>query len=117
MKKYLYHSTLYLVLAPSLAHALDPGPASTEQLRYEIELEDGRFSPPVLRVPSGQKFHLEIENEEDHDTLEFSIPSLGFELAVTPGQERDAFLGPLDAGEYPFEDALNSSRSGVLKVE
>jgi high-affinity iron transporter len=105
-------ASVLLLCATSL-----PSHAKEAMPEYEIELENGKFSPSVLRVPSGKKFKLEVENEDSEGTLEFSIPSLGFELAVTPGQEYESYLGPLDAGEYPFEDALDSSRKGILKVE
>lgn len=82
----------------------------------EIELEDGRFSEERITMPSNVKTTLEIENESNQ-TIEFFIPSLDIQLGVPADSERELVLEPLKAGEYPFENALDSSAKGVLVVE
>ena len=86
------------------------------EIEYEIEFENNQFSPTQLVVPAGSKFELEVENEGSEE-IAFSIPELGFEIAVPAGAEREAYLGPLEPGDYAFEDALDSSRKGVLRVK
>ena len=68
---------------------------------YTMVLKDHRFQPEELVVPTGKKIKLQIENRDD-TSEEFESSSLNREK-VLPGQRTTTlFIGPLDAGRYPF---------------
>jgi hypothetical protein len=70
-------------------------------LVYTLVLKDHRFQPEELIVPAGKKIKLLIENR-DETSDEFESFPMNREK-VLPGQRTTTiFIGPLDAGRYPY---------------
>lgn len=72
------------------------------------------YVPERIEVPAGQKFKLQVRNEDD-SADEFESTDLNREKLVPPGQTVTVFLGPLDRGEYKFfADFHQDTGQGVL---
>ena len=75
--------------------------ADDDVIVYTLVLKDHRFQPEELIVPAGKKIKLMIDNR-DETSDEFESFALNREKVV-PGQRTTTiFIGPLDAGRYPF---------------
>ena len=95
-----------LMLAASTAGAVD----------YDAKLviRDHKFEPVELTVPAGQKIKLLVDNQ-DATPEEFESNELNREKIVTGKGTVTVFLGPLDAGRYPFfGDFHQETAQGVL---
>ena len=68
---------------------------------YEIEIRDHLFYPSELTIPSGVKVKLLIVNS-DETAEEFESFELNREKVIRGGKTGVVFIGPLEAGEYPF---------------
>lgn len=81
---------------------------------YTLVIKDHRFEPAELIVPSGVKFKLVIDNQ-DATPEEFDSHALNREKVIGANSRITLYLGPLDAGRYPFDGELHEAR-GVLIV-
>jgi predicted DNA-binding antitoxin AbrB/MazE fold protein len=90
--------------------------AVADEKEFELEYENGAFEPDTLKLPAGEKIKLEIENE-GKEPLVFFVYALDAELSVPPDSEREIYLGPIDTGDYEFENRLDEKARGALKVE
>ena len=72
-----------------------------DEPQFTLTIKEHRFDPAELQVPAGVKVKLLIKNE-DFTPEEFESHELHREKVVPPGQEITVFVGPLDAGTYPF---------------
>jgi heme/copper-type cytochrome/quinol oxidase subunit 2 len=72
-----------------------------EDPQFALSIKEHRFVPAELQVPAGVKLKLLIKNE-DSTPEEFESHELHREKVVPPGQQITVFVGPLDAGTYPF---------------
>jgi plastocyanin len=98
-----------LMLAASTAWGVD----------YDAKLviRDHKFEPVELTVPAGQKIKLLVDNQ-DATPEEFESNELNREKIVTGKGTITVFLGPLDAGRYPFfGDFHQETAQGVLIVK
>jgi len=68
---------------------------------YVIEIRDHLFYPSELTIPSGVKVKLRIVNT-DETPEEFESYELNREKVIRGGRSGTVFVGPLQAGEYPF---------------
>ena len=83
---------------------------------YEAKLviANHKFEPAELTVPTGQKIKLLVENK-DATPEEFESNELNREKIVVGNGTITVFLGPLDAGRYPFfGDFHQETAQGVL---
>ena len=95
-------------LAPVLA-------AEVPEVRLVIK--DHRFDPAELKVRSGQKVKLIIENK-DATPEEFESYELNREKIVAGNATITVFVGPLEKGRYPFFGEFNKdSAQGALIVD
>lgn len=79
-----------------------------------LVIRDHKFEPVELTVPAGQKFKLVVENQ-DATPEEFESNELNREKVVVGKGTITVFLGPLDAGRYPFfGDFHQETAQGVL---
>lgn len=108
MKKFLIVTALGCASVAPLAAA-----QAAEQATYTIEMKNGTFEPQALEVPAGQKIHLIVKNGEKVQT-EFESYKLDQEQKIESGQSIDAYVGPLEAGEYPVFDDNNPDATGKL---
>ncbi|HLJ21274.1 MAG TPA: cupredoxin domain-containing protein [Stellaceae bacterium] len=88
----------YLILGLFLASG---APVFADDPQFALSIKEHRFVPSELQVPAGVKVKLLIKNE-DSTPEEFESHELHREKVVPPGQEITVFVGPLDAGTYPF---------------
>ena len=99
-------TSLVLLFASTVAQAAD----------YDAKLviSNHKFEPAELTVPSGQKIKLLVENK-DATPEEFESNELNREKIVVGNGTITVFLGPLDAGRYPFfGDFHQETAQGVL---
>ena len=90
----------------SLAHA--------EDFEAKLAIRDHKFEPAELTVPAGTKIKLSIENK-DATPEEFESQELNREKVVVGNGTITVFIGPLDAGRYPFfGDFHQETAQGVL---
>ncbi len=84
-----------------------PGLAA-DPLEVKLIIKNHRFQPTELKVPSGQKIKLVVENQ-DPTPEEFESYSLNREKIV-PGKGRiTVLIGPLKPGKYEFFGEFNMS--------
>ena len=91
---------LLLLTGASLALLLSAA-ASAATAEYEIVIRDHLFFPAELTIPSGVKVRLRIVNEDDTPE-EFESFELNREKVILGKRSGVVFIGPLQAGEYPF---------------
>ncbi|HTS91644.1 MAG TPA: cupredoxin domain-containing protein [Stellaceae bacterium] len=73
---------------------------------FNLTIQNHKFSPEVLEVPAGVKIKLLVKNL-DATPEEFESNELHREKVVPAGQEVPIFIGPLEAGTYPFFGDFN----------
>ena len=99
---------LFALLLPFAALADD------DALVYTLVLKDHRFQPEELIVPAGKKIKLLIDNR-DETSDEFESFALNREKVVPAQGTTTLFIGPLDAGRYPFiGEFYEESAHGVI---
>ena len=99
--------TALLVVAPRAADAADP---------VVLTLKDHKFNPDRVTVPAGQRFRIEVINNDD-TVEEFESYDLKIEKIVVPGGKITASAGPLRPGEYKFFGDYHPDQAvGVLIV-
>ena len=98
------HFLLAALLLPLTAHAED----------YMLTIKDHQFQPSELTIPAGTKIKLRIENQ-DATPEEFDSYALDREKVITGHSSATIFIGPLDAGRYPFIGEFHSATAqGVI---
>lgn len=88
-----------LVLTALACAATGASAAETVQLT----LKDHRFTPDQVSVPSGERFRIEVINQ-DASPAEFESSDLRAEKIIVPGGKISVFAGPLKPGTYKFFD-------------
>ena len=68
-----------------------------------LSIKDHRFTPTELTVPAGERFRIEVENQ-DRTPAEFESSDLRVEKIVVPGGKITVMAGPLKPGTYKFFD-------------
>ena len=90
--------------------------AYADDFEARLVIREHKFEPTELTVPAGQKIKLLVENQ-DATPEEFESNELNREKVVTGKGTITVFLGPLDAGRYPFfGDFHQETAQGVLVV-
>ena len=104
-----------LILA--IAGMVAAGAAWAEDYDAKLVIRDHKFEPVELTVPAGQKIKLLVDNQ-DATPEEFESNELNREKIVTGKGTITVFLGPLEAGRYPFfGDFHQETAQGVLIVK
>lgn len=81
---------------------------------YSLVIKDHRFQPAELTVPAGSKIKLMIENRDDTPE-EFESHALNREKVIAAHGKATLYIGPLEAGSYPFFGEFNeASAQGVI---
>jgi plastocyanin len=101
-----------LVLAALLAAAL--GASAADAPKFNIAIENHKFTPDRIEVPAGQKVQLVVENK-DATPEEFESHPLKVEKVI-PGKSKATInIGPLKPGEYKFVGEFNEKTAkGVI---
>ena len=96
---------------------LAAGSAWAEDVEAKLIIRDHKFEPVELTVPAGKKIKLLVDNQ-DATPEEFESNELNREKIVVGKGTITVFLGPLDAGRYPFfGDFHQETAQGVLIVK
>jgi hypothetical protein len=79
-----------------------------------LRLKDHRFTPSEVTVTAGERFRIEVENQDD-TPAEFESGDLRVEKIVVPGGKISVMAGPLKPGTYKFFDDYHpDAASGVV---
>jgi len=90
------------------------GGVRAEDAQATLVIRDHKFEPAELTVPAGAKIKLSIENH-DATPEEFESHELNREKIVVGNGTITVFIGPLEAGRYPFfGDFHQETAQGVL---
>jgi hypothetical protein len=96
---------LAAVLFVCAAWAADP---------VQLRLKDHRFTPSDVTVAAGERFRIEVENQDDAPA-EFESSDLRVEKIIVPGGKISVMAGPLKPGTYTFFDDYHpDTASGVM---
>ena len=68
-----------------------------------LTLKDHHFTPTDVTVPAGERFRIEVQNQ-DTTPAEFESNDLRVEKIVVPGGKIVVTAGPLKPGTYKFFD-------------
>jgi hypothetical protein len=93
---------ILLVLAPIFA-LLPTAVAALAAEVVTLTIKDHRFVPSEVSVPAGERFRIEVENQ-DSTPAEFESADLRVEKIVVPGGKIAVMTGPLKPGIYKFFD-------------
>jgi hypothetical protein len=88
------------LLFPLLAIAADE--------EYTIQIQNHRFIPEQLIVPTNKKIKLLIENK-DATPEEFESYELNREKVITGNGKTTIYIGPLSPGKYPYFGDFNQA--------
>jgi hypothetical protein len=75
---------------------------------FEIAIKNHKFEPVTLEVPANKKLKLIVKNQ-DPTAEEFESYELNREKVVPANSQGVVFIGPLDAGTYPFFGDFNQA--------
>ena len=99
---------LLTLLFPNVARADDTDAG------YKLVINDHRFQPAELTVPSGTKIKLTIENQ-DATPEEFDSYALNREKVISGHSTATIYIGPLAPGRYSFEGEFHATTAqGVI---
>jgi plastocyanin len=99
------------LLFPNVARADDTDAA------YKLVINDHRFQPAELTVPSGTKIRLTIENQ-DATPEEFDSYALNREKVISGHGTATIYIGPLSPGRYPFTGEFHATTAqGVIVAQ
>jgi hypothetical protein len=68
-----------------------------------LTIKNHQFVPSEVSVPAGERFRIEVENQ-DSTPAEFESADLRVEKIVVPGGKITVMAGPLKPGIYKFFD-------------
>jgi hypothetical protein len=102
MKERFVSSALFGVSALVLLGLAPADLARAEDLTtYTITLQNHRFTPAEIHVPTGKPFFVVVTNgNSDADEFEMLFPAL--ERPLQPGQQGKVRIRPLAPGRFPF---------------
>lgn len=79
-----------------------------------LTLKDHRFNPATVTAPTGERFRIEVTNQDD-TPAEFESGDLRIEKIVVPGGKISVMAGPLKPGIYKFFDEYHpDTATGTL---
>jgi len=105
------------IAAMTLAIVCMAGTARAADVEAKLTIRDHKFEPAELMVPAGAKIKLSIENH-DATPEEFESRELNREKIVVGNGTIIVFIGPLEAGKYPFfGDFHQETAQGVLVAQ
>jgi hypothetical protein len=91
-----------------------PFAAFADEADYTLVIKDHRFQPDELAVPAGKKIRLQIDNQ-DGTPEEFESHGLNREKMVGGNAKATIYIGPMEAGRYPFIGEFNEATAhGVI---
>lgn len=80
-------------------------------------IKDHKFAPETFEIPAGEKIKITVKNQ-DSTPEEFESYELNREKVIQGNGEGIIFIGPLEAGTYPFfGDFHQESAKGKIIVK
>lgn len=108
MKRFLAVLCLSLCAVPVMAD---------EVPEFTLIIKDHVFVPAELTIPAGVKVKLIVDNQ-DATPEEFESHELDREKIIPGNSQAKIFVGPLDAGVYPFFGEFHAATAqGKLMVK
>lgn len=81
---------------------------------YTLVIKEHRFVPHELKIPSGKKIKLLVENQ-DATPEEFESHALNREKVITGHGTSTFYIGPLEPGRYTFVGEFHEATAqGVI---
>lgn len=99
MKKFISVLSFLCVISTSITSA-----RAAEE--FTLKIKDHHFIPETLEIPAGEKVKIIILNE-DSTPEEFESYELNREKIIGGNSKGIVFVGPLEAGAYPFFGEFN----------
>jgi hypothetical protein len=100
-----------------LVALLFPLAAFAADADYVLVIKEHHFQPAELKIPSGQKVKLRVDNQDDTPE-EFDSYELNREKVITGHGTAMLYIGPLDAGRYQFMGEFNQATAqGAIVAE
>jgi hypothetical protein len=87
--------------AVMVAAALSAPAALADEPSFELTIRDHAFTPETLEVPANARIKLVVINA-DPTPEEFESYELDREKVIPGNSQAIIYIGPLDAGTYPF---------------
>jgi hypothetical protein len=81
-----------------------------DDLSFELNLKDHKFTPSELTIPADKRVKLTIKNL-DSTPAEFESHNFKAEKVVPGGGEVSLYIGPLKAGTYGFFDDFHENET------
>ncbi len=78
-----------------------------------LTIKDHHFLPDAVTVAAGERFRIEVENQ-DPTPAEFESTDLRVEKIVVPGGKISVSAGPLKPGSYKFFDDYHPETTGTI---
>jgi hypothetical protein len=101
-------AALLAAAAPLQARAAEP---------VQLTLSNHRFQPEHVTVPAGERFRIELTNQDD-TTDEFESYDMKIEKIVVSGGKVAVMAGPLHPGTYKFFDDYHPDTAvGTITAE
>lgn len=94
------------LLSIALAACVFTGGAAAADPEFTIAIRNHRFEPAELKVPSGQRVKLVVDNQ-DPTPEEFESHSMNREKVIPGGKKATIYIGPLKPGRYTFFGEYN----------
>ncbi|WP_322522241.1 cupredoxin domain-containing protein [Guyparkeria halophila] len=92
----------------AIAALLTVGTAQAKTQTFDLTITDHHFQPEAVTIPAGEKVKLMVHNQ-DATPEEFESYELNREKIIPGHSQAVIFIGPLDAGEYPFFGEFNQA--------
>ena len=92
-----------ILLLVCLCALLTPAASALAADVVTLTLKNHQFVPSQVSVPAGERFRIEVENQ-DATPAEFESNDLRVEKIVVPGGKIAVMVGPLKPGTYKFFD-------------
>jgi hypothetical protein len=92
-----------LAVLAAVAAVLPTAVAALAAETVTLTIKNHRFVPSEVSVPAGERFRIEVENQ-DLTPAEFESSDLRVEKIVVPGGKIAVTAGPLRPGIYKFFD-------------
>ncbi|MBI5042146.1 MAG: cupredoxin domain-containing protein [Gammaproteobacteria bacterium] len=84
---------------------------------YTLTIKDHRFEPAELTIPADTRVKVTVKNL-DPTPEEFESYELNREKIIAGGKEAIVYIGPVQAGRYPFFGEFNQDTAkGVIIAE
>jgi len=102
------------IMATFVAMTMAVTAIAADKPEFNLVIKDHQFQPVELVIPANQKVVIIVDNQ-DATPEEFESHELNREKVIPGSSKGKIFIGPLEAGVYPFfGDFHQSSAQGKI---